>query len=247
MSAGLMAPRPFMINGDRCTRACGFCLDDTSHPLPLDASEPERVGLAVTDMKLSHAVVTAVARDDLADGGAGAFAETIAAIRGANPHVPVLRSSFPISKGTKTLWRSCSTRAPMCSITTWKRCCASSERCVLQLLMPEASRSWRVRATRVCGPSPASSSGWENATRKYSARLADLASVGVEILTLGQYLRPSAAHLPVARFVTPEQFEVFGQAARALGFSHVESSPLTRSSYHARQAVEHATSDSVSA
>jgi lipoic acid synthetase len=227
----------FMINGERCTRACGFCLVDTRHPLPLDETEPARVADAVARMGLAHAVVTAVARDDLADGGAGAFASTIAAIRARRPGttVEVLISDC---KGDESALRVVFAARP--------DVLAHNVETVLRLqraVRPSASyaRSLAVLAgAKAAGLTTKSGFmlGLGETEQEVEGVLADLAAVGVDILTIGQYLRPSAAHLPVARWWSPEEFAAVRSLAMEFGFAHVEASPLTRSSYHAREGAE---------
>lgn len=227
----------FMINGERCTRACGFCLVDTRHPLALDPQEPARVGEAVSSMHLSHAVVTAPARDDLADGGAAAFAETIAAIRAARPGTAV-EVLIPDVKGDE--------RSLQLIFDARPDVLNHNLETVLRLqraIRPSASYA---RSLAVLGRAKAAGLttksgiilGMGEEEHEVHSALADLAAVGVDIVTLGQYLRPSADHLPVARFYTPAEFEEMAAVARTMGFRHVEASPLTRSSYHARQAAE---------
>jgi lipoic acid synthetase len=234
----------FMINGERCTRACGFCLVDTSHPLAVDAAEPGRVAEAVERMGLAHAVVTAVARDDLADGGATAFAATIAAIRRRCPATTV-EVLIPDCKGDETsLGIILSARPDVLNhnLETVNR--------LQRAVRPSASyaRSLSVLARSAAAGCTTKSGlilGMGETVGEVVGALADLRAVGVEIVTLGQYLRPSAAHLPVARWWSPEEFEELGTTAHAMGFAHVESSPLTRSSYHARRAVDATKAESV--
>jgi len=226
----------FMINGERCTRACGFCLVDTRRPGPLDPEEPEHVAAAVERLRLAHAVVTAVARDDLDDGGATAFAETIAAIRRRCPSTSV-EVLIPDCKGREEALRTIFDAAPDVlnhNLETVLR--------LQRAIRPSASyaRSLALLArAKAAGLTTKSGLilGMGETDAEVLGALADLASVGVDIVTLGQYLRPSAAHVPVARFVPPEGFEALAAEARAMGFRHVEASPLTRSSYHARRAA----------
>jgi lipoic acid synthetase len=226
----------FMINGERCTRACGFCLIDTRRPLPLDPGEPGRVAEAVERMRLSHAVVTAVARDDLADGGAMAFAETIAAIRRRSPGTTV-EVLIPDCKGEEAALNIIFDARPDVlnhNLETVNR--------LQRAVRPSASyaRSLSVLARSVAAGCTTKSGiilGMGETEPEVAAALGDLRAVGVEIVTLGQYLRPTAAHLPVARWWTPAEFEELAEKARAMGIAHVEASPLTRSSYHAKQAV----------
>jgi lipoic acid synthetase len=229
----------FMINGERCTRACGFCLVDTRHPLPLDAEEPERVAEAVASMRLAHAVVTAVARDDLADGGAAAFAETIQAVRRRSPGTAV-EVLIPDCKGDEQALRAIFDARPDVlnhNLETVLR--------LQRAVRPSASyaRSLAVLARAASAGLTTKSGiilGMGETAEEVLGALADLRNVGVQIVTLGQYLRPSAQHLPVARWWRPDEIADLGAAARAMGFAHVEASPLTRSSYHARRAAEHA-------
>ena len=227
----------FMINGERCTRACGFCLVDTRHPVPLAADEPERVAEAVARMGLGHAVVTAVARDDLADGGAGAFAATVAAIRRRTPGcaVEVLISDCKGDPASLQLVFDARPDVVNHNLETVLR--------LQRAVRPSASyaRSLAVLA-RSCEAGLTTKSGlivgMGETDREVEGALADLAGVGVDIVTIGQYLRPTTNHLPVARWVEPATFARFADVGRALGIGHVESSPLTRSSYHARQSVD---------
>jgi len=228
----------FMVNGDQCTRACRFCLVDTSRPSgPPDPAEPERVAEAVAEMGLAHAVVTAVARDDLPDGGAAAIAETVRAIRRRAPHTAV-EVLIPDCKGEPEALAAIFDARPDIlnhNLETVAR--------LQRVVRPSAgyARSLAVLArARAAGLTTKSGLivGMGETEDEVLAAMADLRNVGVEILTVGQYLRPSADHLPVDRWWTPEGFERLREAGCTLGFAHVEASPLTRSSYHARQAAE---------
>ncbi|WP_419839994.1 lipoyl synthase [Candidatus Poriferisodalis sp.] len=222
----------FMINGERCTRACGFCLVDTRQPAPIDPGEPRRVASAVAEMRLEHAVVTAVARDDLPDGGAAAFAETIAAIRAESPGttVEVLVPDFGgdaeslqivLDAAPDILNHNIETVARLQRAVRPSAAYARS----LALLARSASAGHVTKSGIIVGM------GEEDA--EVDLTVSDLAAVGVSIVTIGQYLRPTSHHIPVARWVPPESFEHWREAGVALGLAHVESSPLTRSSYHA--------------
>jgi lipoic acid synthetase len=222
----------FMILGERCTRACGFCLVDTRKPQPLDVDEPTRVAETVASLGLEHAVVTSVARDDLADGGASGFVATIDAIRRRTPAtVEVL---IPDCKGDPVALDAIFAARPDVlnhNLETVAR--------LQRAARPSASYA---RSLAVLGRAKAAGLvtksgiivGMGEETHEVEGALVDLRSVGVDIVTIGQYLRPSTAHLPVVRWWTPEEFDVLGAYARALGFAHVESGPLVRSSYHAR-------------
>lgn len=227
----------FMINGERCTRACGFCLVDTRLPTAPDRMEPERVAEAVDQLGLSFAVVTAVARDDLADGGAEQFASTIAAIRRRTPGVAV-EVLIPDCKGDPDALTTIFAAEPDVlnhNIETVAR--------LQRAVRPSASyvRSLAVLARAGAAGLTTKSGiivGLGETDDEVVATLADLAGVGVDIVTIGQYLRPTTNHLPVARWVPPATFEEYARAGEALGIGHVEASPLTRSSYHARQAAD---------
>jgi lipoic acid synthetase len=226
----------FMINGERCTRACGFCLVDTRHPEALDAGEPERVAEAVERMGLGFAVVTAVARDDLPDGGAGAFAATIEAVRHRTPGVQV-EVLIPDCKGDEESLATIFAARPDVlnhNVETVPR--------LQRAVRPSAgyARSLAVLArAKEAGLVTKSGLivGMGETDDEVVSTLADLRAVGVDIVTIGQYLRPTTHHLPVARWVEPATFAAYREAGEALGIGHVESSPLTRSSYHARQAA----------
>ena len=226
----------FMINGERCTRACGFCQVDTRHPLPLSADEPERVARAVARMGLGHAVVTCVARDDLADGGAGAMAQTITAIRerAADTTVEVLISDCRgDAESLETIFAA---RPDVLNhnIETVAR--------LQRAVRPSAgyARSLGVLARANAAGLVTKSGlmvGLGEREEEVIATMADLRAVGVSIITIGQYLRPSSDHLPVSRYWTPEEFDRLKDVGAQLGVPHVEASPLTRSSYHARDAA----------
>ncbi len=223
----------FMINGDKCTRSCGFCLVDTSKPLELDPEEPGRVATAVSDMGLSFAVVTAVARDDLADGGAGAFRATIDAIHDLDSGCGV-EVLIPDCKGDETSLATIFDARPEVlnhNIETPLR--------LQRAVRPQASyaRSLSVLARAKEAGLVVKSGimvGIGETIDEVKTSLFDLRSVGVDIVTIGQYLRPTEDHLPIARYYTPEEFDELRAYGYALGFAHVEASPMARSSYHAK-------------
>ena len=226
----------FMINGDRCTRACGFCLVDTRKPLALDPGEAERVAAAVARLGLAHAVITAVARDDLPDGGARSFAAVVAAIRDRCPGTAV-ELLIPDCKGDEQALGVIFDSRPdvlnhnLETVARLQRAVRPSAGYArsLALLARAKAAGLTTKSGLILGMG-------EHEDEVLSA-LADLAAVGVDIVTIGQYLRPSAAHAPVARWWAPEEFDALADRARAMGFAHVEASPLTRSSYHARAAA----------
>jgi lipoyl synthase len=227
----------FMILGERCTRACGFCLVDTRHPEPLDEDEPERVADAVATLGLAHAVVTSVARDDVADGGASIFAATIRAIRARTPmtRVEVL---IPDCKGDPDALATIFDARPdvlnhnLETVARLQRAARPSAAYFrsLTLLARAKSAGLTTKSGIILGMG--------ETAEELRGAFADLRGVGVDVLTLGQYLRPSARHLPVVKWWTPEEFAELGGYAESLGFVHVESGPLVRSSYHAREAME---------
>jgi lipoyl synthase len=229
----------FMILGDRCTRACGFCLVDTRHPLPLDEDEPARVADAVAQLGLAHAVVTSVARDDVPDGGASIFAATIRAIRTRTPGTAV-EVLIPDCKGDADTLEVIFDARPdvlnhnLETVARLQRAARPSAGYFRSLAL--LARAKDAALTTKSGIIL----GMGETEAELRGAIADLRNVGVDILTLGQYLRPSSQHLPVVRWWTPDEFDALGEYARGLGFSHVEAGPLVRSSYHARRAAESA-------
>ena len=231
----------FMINGERCTRACGFCLVDTRKPEPIDLHEAGRVAEAVEKMGLDYAVVTTVARDDLDDGGAGAFADTIRAIRDRRPtcKVEVLISDC---KGDPTSLDTIFAAQPdvlnhnIESVPRLQRAVRPSAGYARSLaVLARAKQAGLVTKSSIIV-------GMGEAMDEVVATLADLCGIGVDIVTVGQYLRPTTNHLPIDRWWTPEEFAEVKRIGEAMGIGHVESSPLTRSSYHAKSAEAAATS-----
>jgi lipoic acid synthetase len=226
----------FMINGERCTRACGFCLVDTSHPVALDRDEPERVAAAVALMGLQFAVLTAVARDDLPDGGASGFVASIDAIRRRCPDASV-EVLIPDCRGDVDALGVIFAARPEVlnhNVETVPR--------LQRAVRPSASyaRSLSVLARAAAAGLTTKSGlivGLGETFDEVVAVLADLAGIGVDIVTVGQYLRPTARHLPVERWWRPEEFDELAAIGRVLGLGHVEASPLARSSYHAKQAA----------
>ena len=227
----------FMILGERCTRACGFCLVDTRRPGPVDGTEPERVAEAAARMGLSHVVVTMVARDDLDDGGAAAVAETVAAVRRRLPAARVETLISDLGGDPDALQAVFDARPDVLNhnIETVAR--------LQRAVRPSAgyARSLSVLArAKAAGLTTKSSiiAGMGETHDEVVQTLADLHAAGTDIVTIGQYLRPTARHLPVDRWWPPEAFERWKEIGEAMGIGHVESSPLTRSSYHARQAAD---------
>jgi lipoyl synthase len=233
----------FMILGDVCTRRCGFCAVTSGRPQPgVDAGEPEHVAEAVAVMGLRHAVITSVDRDDLPDGGAGHWAEVIAAVHRRCPQtaVEVLTPDFrgvPEALDVVLGARPEIFSHNMETVPRMYRKARPGSRYERSLaLLAEASR--RREAGEYAGRVKTGIMvGLGEALPEVEATLADIRGAGVEILTVGQYLQPTPAHLPVARWVHPEEFAAYRELALSLGFAHCESGPLVRSSYHAHEHV----------
>jgi lipoic acid synthetase len=229
----------FMILGDRCSRACGFCLVDTRRPAPVDPDEPRRVAEAVATLGLAHTVITCVARDDLPDGGANAFAATVHAIRARAPgtRVEVLVSDCagdPDALATITDARPDVLNHNLETVARLQRAARPSAGYARSLaVLARAKGAGMVTKSGII-------LGMGETDAEVRGALADLRGVGVDIVTLGQYLQPSARHLPVVRWWTPDEFDAIGAYARSLGFAHVEAGPLVRSSYHARAGADRA-------
>ena len=235
----------FMVLGDRCTRACGFCLVDTRKPVAPDAGEPSRVAEAVDRMGLDHAVLTMVARDDLGDGGMAHVAACVEAIRLRRPSARVETLISDVKGDPAALDVLFAVRPDVLNhnIETVAR--------LQRAVRPSAgyARSLSVLArAKAVGLVTKSSLivGMGETDEEVIGCLADLAGIGVDIVTIGQYLRPTSHHLPVARWVEPPEFVRWKSIGEELGIGHVEASPLTRSSYHAKAAADHATPASVS-
>lgn len=228
----------FMILGDTCTRSCGFCAVKTGRPGTIDTGEPRRVALAIQRMKLRHAVITSVNRDELPDGGAGVFAETIRWTRKLSPGTTI-EVLIPDFKGDPDALRIVLEAQP--EILNHNTETAPR---LYSTVRPQAryERSLEVlRRARELDPGTLTKSGLMVGLGETREELItvfqDLRAVDVDILTVGQYLQPTPAHLPVVRYWTPEEFASLKESALALGFRHVESGPLVRSSYHAEEQV----------
>ncbi|MFM8562483.1 MAG: lipoyl synthase [Acidimicrobiia bacterium] len=227
----------FMVLGERCTRACGFCLVDTRKPEPPASDEPARVAEAVERMGLSYAVLTMVARDDLADGGFAHVAECVRVIRERNPHTKV-ETLVSDAKGEASSIDSLVAARPdvfnhnIETVARLQRAVRPSAGYArsLGVLSRAKSAGLVVKSGLVLGMG--------ETVEEVDGCLADLAGIGVDIVTIGQYLRPTSHHLPVARWIHPDEFARWKNLGESLGIGHVESSPLTRSSYHAKQAAE---------
>lgn len=229
----------FMILGNTCTRACRFCAVNSGLPTELDLQEPERVADAAEEMGLFHVVITSVARDDLKDGGASIFAETIRAVRRRLPlcSVEVLIPDF---QGDESALRTVLDANPDVlnhNIETVERLSdkvrsKAKYRRSLELL--KRSKEYKPKIPTKSSIMVGVGETWEEILQAMD----DLRAVDCDILTIGQYLQPTPKHLPVERYYTPEEFAMLREEGEKRGFSHVESGPLVRSSYHAREQKE---------
>ncbi len=233
----------FMLGGDICTRHCGFCAVGKGEPGSLDREEPRHVAEAVQQLNLAHTVITSVNRDDLPDGGAAHWAETVRQVRALNPEcrIEVLIPDFNgdeaalntvldsqpdvLNHNTETVARLCRRVRPD----------AGYEQSLTLLGRAAARRDLEARGMKTKSGIMV---GLGETFDEVVALMNDLRSVSCDIMTIGQYLQPHARRLPVERYVTPEEFDRWRDLGMAMGFKHVESSPLTRSSYHARQQAE---------
>ena len=226
----------FMINGSRCTRACGFCLVDTQQPEPINTEEPHHVAQAVEQMGLSHVVITAVARDDLDDGGASGFVKTLRSIRKRVPEVSV-EILIPDFRGRVDALECVLAEQPdvvnhnLETVARLQRAVRSNAGYARSLtLLARAKERGLITKSGLM-------TGLGETDDELISALGDLACVGVDIVTIGQYLRPTTKHLPVQRWVNPETFQMLAERARELGFRHVEAGPLTRSSHKAARGL----------
>ncbi len=226
-----------MIAGDRCTRACGFCAVTTAKPFALEKDEPQRVAEAVRRMKLKHVVITAVARDDLKDGGADHFARTITAIRQMDSSiiVEVLVPDFHAQDWCIQIVLDAEPDIYNHNMETVERLTPlvrsrAKYRTSLQVL--RRAKELSSRSGGIVTKSGVMLGLGEKETELFQT-MDDLRDVCCEVLTMGQYLRPTPKHLPVVEYVTPDQFDYYGDIARNKGFLYVASGPLVRSSYHA--------------
>ena len=240
----------FLLGGPICTRSCAFCqVDKGQAPAPLDTGEAERVAEAVASLQLSYVVLTAVARDDLADHGAGLFTAAMAAIRRRSPGVGIEVLTPDFWGGHRDDGEGLAAqRQRLAAVLTAAPACFNHNLETVERLQGEVRRGATYRrslgllaAARDLAPTIPTKSGLMlglgESRQEVLQTLRDLRSVDCQRLTLGQYLRPSLAHIPVARYWTPAEFEDLGAAARELGFAQVRSGPLVRSSYHAADGI----------
>ena len=224
----------FMILGDTCTRGCRYCAVNKGMPTELDLEEPSRLAEAVVRMGLSYVVITSVDRDDLADGGAGIFAESIREIRGRSPGTSV-EVLIPDFQGNRDALETVLEAGPDVlnhNVETVPRLYRRARGGGDYAVTLELLRRVRIRAPGMVTKT-GMMLGLGEETAEVLAVMRDLVERDVDILTLGQYLRPSAWHLEVDRYVHPDEFAALADEAKALGFPHVEAGPLVRSSYHA--------------
>lgn len=225
----------FMIAGDRCTRACGFCAVSTAKPLALEADEPARVAEATRRMKLRHVVITAVARDDLQDGGAEHFRQTIESVRALNPGIviEVLTPDFLDRDASIDAVLAANPEIFNHNLETVRRLTPSvRSRATYDRSLSVLGKVKTKRGDTIHTKSGIMLGLGETEEELFTA-MRDLRQVNCDILTLGQYLQPTLKHLPVAEFVSPERFAQYKHVAEDLGFKHVASGPMVRSSYHA--------------
>jgi lipoyl synthase len=224
----------FMILGDICTRNCKFCAVKTGKPAPVDRGEPLRIARSVKILELSHCVITSVDRDDLPDGGAAIWAETVRSIKKLNP-VTTIEVLIPDFNGDENLIQQIiDTRPEVIShnLETVRR--------LTPVIRSKAKYETSLRVIRKISSSGIRSKsgimlGLGETAEEVAETMDDLIKAGCEVMTIGQYLAPSRDHIPVTRYVNPEEFEQYGRTALEKGFKFVESSPLVRSSYHAEK------------
>jgi lipoic acid synthetase len=225
----------FMIAGDRCTRACGFCAVSTAKPLPLEADEPLRVAEAARRMRLKHVVITAVARDDVPDGGADHFRRTIEAVRRLNPRtvIEVLVPDFQDRDDAIDAVLAAQPHIFNHNLETVRRLTPSVRHRATYDRSLSVLKKVKARSGGRLHTKSGMMLGLGETENEIVVALEDLRAAGCDILTLGQYLQPTLKHLPVVEFIAPEQFDAFARVARSMGFIHVSAGPLVRSSYHA--------------
>lgn len=230
----------FMIMGDVCTRPCGFCSVAKGKTQALEIDEPERVAEAAFRLGLKHVVITSVTRDDLPDGGAEHFYQSVLAVRArTGAAVEVLTPDFIGKPGA--IERVCEANPEVFNHNT-----ETVPRLYREVRGRKSEYAWTLhllRRVKEINPAIKIKSGLMlglgETREELLDTMADLVEAGCDMLTLGQYLQPSFEHLPVTRYVTPEEFDEYGAAAKAMGFASVSSGPLVRSSYHAREMAEH--------
>lgn len=237
----------FLLMGPVCTRACAFCQVDKGHaPMPLDPQEPQKIAESVQLLGLRYVVLTSVARDDLPDGGASWFVATMNAIRQFSPEtkIEVLTADFWGGRGNAEHSPAASQRQRVATVVAADPACYNHNVETVRRLQGRVRRGAKyqrsldvLRFVKAINPKISTKSGLMlghgETTSEVIETMVDLRNAGCDRLTLGQYLRPSLQHLPVQKYWTPEEFDQLGAIAKDLGFAHVRSGPLVRSSYHA--------------
>ncbi len=231
----------FMIAGDRCTRACGFCAVSTARPLALEDDEPRRVAEATRRLALRHVVITAVARDDLADGGAAHFQRTIEAVRELNPGITieVLTPDFLDRDFALDLVVAARPHIFNHNVETVRRLTPSVRHRATYDRSLTVLRKVKDRLEQAVHTKSGLMLGLGETEAEVLETMRDLRAHRVDNLTLGQYLQPTLKHLPVLEFIHPDQFARLKREGEAMGFAHVASGPLVRSSYHADEFIPH--------
>ena len=227
----------FMILGNICTRSCGFCNVMTGRPLAVDVLEPLKVARSVKLMNVKHAVITSVDRDDLKDGGASIWVETIAAIRKQNPQT-TMETLIPDFKGKEKDIQEIINAKPEVVSHNLETVRRLTKKVRIQAKYDRSLDTLRLLYEGGIRTKSGIMLGLGETEEEIIEAMKDLRNVGVKILTLGQYLQPSKKHLPVIEFITPDQFTYLKEVGLSLGFEHVESSPLVRSSYHAEKHIK---------
>ena len=226
----------FMILGNICTRSCGFCNVMTGRPLAVDVLEPKKVARSVQLMKVKHAVITSVDRDDLKDGGASIWVETINEIRKENPET-TMETLIPDFKGRLKDIQPIIDVAPEVVSHNMETVRRLTKKVRIQAKYDRSIDTLRFLHEGGIKTKSGIMLGLGETEEEVIETMHDLRAVGVSIMTIGQYLQPSKKHLPVIEFITPEQFDKYKEIGLSLGFQHVESSPLVRSSYHAEKHI----------
>lgn len=226
----------FMIHGDTCTRSCSFCAVRTGRPLPVDLDEPRRVAEAVVAMKLQHAVVTSVNRDDLKDGGSEIWADTVRAIRALAPKTTIELLIPDFKNNLDNMHRVFRTMPDIMGHNT------ETVPRLYKYVRPQARYDWSLNVLAESKKAGLRTKtgimlGLGETFDEVVRTMEDIVQIGVDVLTLGQYLQPTKNHTPVDRYVHPDEFRKYKEIGLEMGFGYVESGPLVRSSYHAERHV----------
>ena len=226
----------FMILGNICTRSCGFCNVKTGRPLPVDVLEPQKVAQSIKLMNIKHAVITSVDRDELKDGGSSIWAETIRAIRKINPET-TMETLIPDFKGNKEDVQRIIDAAPEVVSHNMETVRRLTKKVRIQAKYERSLEVLRLLGLGGMKTKSGIMLGLGETQDEIIQTMHDLRNVGVSIMTLGQYLQPTKKHLSVFEFITPDKFDEYRKIGLKLGFKHVESGPLVRSSYHAEKHI----------